>query len=185
MAKLADMAKQLSQPGAGQLLTALAKAPVRSLELERRVPGLDRKALFTLLADLVTGGLVDRRQDGDSPLTAVCELSASGRDAVQLLSLWEKTGQSAGNIGKVVGVSWMQEILSAAADGWRSVADFQGISPGLRKAVLQERLKTLEEVDLLHRQAINTKPVTIHYVLAVEVADIRPLLDRLVTLRGL
>ena len=185
MAKLADMAKQLSQPGAGELLSALSKAPVRSLELERRVSSLDRKALFTLLADLVTGGLVDRRQDGDSPLTAVCELSPSGHDAVQLLSLWGRAGLPVQHISRVVGVSWMQEILAAAADGWRSVSDFQGISPGLRKAVLQERLKTLEEVGLLHRQAINTKPVTIHYVLAVEVADIRPLLERLAAMRGL
>ena len=184
MAKLAELAKLLAQPGAGDLLSALSAAPVRSLELERHVGGLDRKALFTLLADLVTGGLVDRHQGGDSPLTAVCELTDTGREAGQLLMLWQRLGRPSADIAKVVGVSWMLEILTAAADGWRRVADFQGISPGLRKAVLQERLKALEESGLLHRQAISTKPVTIHYVLAVEVGAIRPFLDKLATMRG-
>jgi DNA-binding HxlR family transcriptional regulator len=80
---------------------------------------------------------------------------------------------------ELVGRRWTGAILAALAEGPMRFGELGRAVPGLSDRLLSQRLRELEEADLLERAVEPGSPVRVTYELSPKGADLKPVLAEL------
>ncbi|HWD05073.1 MAG TPA: winged helix-turn-helix transcriptional regulator [Amycolatopsis sp.] len=78
---------------------------------------------------------------------------------------------------ELIGTRWTGAILRAVFTGHHRFAQIKAAVPGISDTMLAQRLRLLEEEDLLEKRVHATTPVQVEYHLTTKSRDLEPVLD--------
>lgn len=82
---------------------------------------------------------------------------------------------------EIVGARWNGAILRAIFTGQHRFRDIKAAIPGVSDTMLAQRLKELEEAQIVVREVSPTTPVSVSYELSERGRELAPVLDELLT----
>ena len=78
---------------------------------------------------------------------------------------------------ELIGRRWTGAVLSAMSQGVSRFCEIREAVPGISDRLLTERLKELEDNDIVERQVMPTRPPQVSYVLTEKGRALGPVLD--------
>jgi len=141
-----------------RLVALLAERPRRPGELERALAPLSRKVLYERLADLVSAGVVARREVRPCYPRWV-EFSLAHPGVADLARRLRALPVAPEAVEEVLKCKWMPALLALLAEGPRCTLSLQRALPGITRKVLAERLRKLERWGLVRREPVGPRVV--------------------------
>ncbi|EDP75866.1 winged helix-turn-helix transcriptional regulator [Hydrogenivirga sp. 128-5-R1-1] len=160
-----------------QIVMHLADSPRRPSELLRLVKGIEERVLFDRLKRLTAVGVVNKIEKDGYPKETFYYLV--NPEELKPICAWLRSMPIP--VEKVVAVMscrWTLEIMDEL-DRELSPKMLKEALPGLTDKVLHARLRELEDLGLVQRTVLPTKPVRVIYRLTEKGIELRPLLKRM------
>ncbi len=148
------------------IILLLSEKPYRPSEIKRNIKGLKERVMYDRLSKLVEAGIVGKEASKGYPKETYYYLLERGE--ITALLEWLRTlNVPVEIVSSVFSCKWTPQILELlkAPSSPKSIKlKIEGISD----KVLHERLRELQEIELVERRVIPTKPVSVVYELSEE-----------------
>lgn len=82
---------------------------------------------------------------------------------------------------ELIGTRWTGAVLRALFTGQHRYAQIKAAIPAVSDTMLTQRLRELQEQDLIERRVLPTTPVQVEYHLTAKGRELEPALDALIT----
>ena len=163
-----------------QIVVELVDSPKRPSELRRAIEGIEERVLFDRLRRLLDTGVLAKRGNNGYPRETFYYLV----DPESFKPLRDWLSELTLPVERVVSIMscrWTMDIMEELSEK-RTPKEVKSALRGLPDKTLHVRLRELEELGLVSREVLPTRPVRVLYQLTETGMEILPLLKKL---RGL
>jgi DNA-binding HxlR family transcriptional regulator len=82
---------------------------------------------------------------------------------------------------ELIGTRWTGAVLRALFTGQHRYAQIKAAIPGVSDTMLAQRLRALQEQELVERRVLSTTPVQVEYHLTQRGLELEPVLESIIT----
>ncbi|MDX6311942.1 MAG: hypothetical protein QOF44_1406 [Streptomyces sp.] len=82
---------------------------------------------------------------------------------------------------EMIGTRWSGAVLRALFTGQHRYAQIKAAVPGVSDTMLAQRLRALQEQELIERRVLSTTPVQVEYHLTQRGLELEPVLEAIIT----
>jgi len=150
------------------VLERLAEGMARPGQLRRAIPGLSTKVLYERLHRLEEVGLVRSRDFDGYPRRVEYQLTPSGQQVHRMILAYRATGLAPEVVSEVMKCRWLCEILMLLSEGPHRTNQLKRRLGDVSSKVLAEKLRKLENLQLIHRHVSAERPLAVWYQLSEE-----------------
>lgn len=160
-----------------QIVLKLTEGQKRPSQLLREIEGLKERVLFDRLSRLMKGGLIGKWTVEGYPKESYYYLKNS-EEFLPLREWLSSVDLPVEDMVRLFSCKWTLPIMELLEEP-KSPSQIREMLDGISDKVLQERLKRLEDLNLVHREVLPTRPPKVLYSLSTEGKDVLPTLKRL------
>jgi DNA-binding HxlR family transcriptional regulator len=150
------------------VLERLAEGMARPGQLRRAIPGLSTKVLYERLHRLEEMGLVASRDFDGYPRRVEYQLTPLGRQVHQMILAGRAAGLALEVVSEVMKCRWLCEIMALLSQGPYRTNQIKRRLGDISNKVLAEKLRKLEELQLIDRHVSAERPLAVWYRLSEE-----------------
>jgi len=157
-----------------QIVMHLIESPKRPSELLRLIEGIEERVLFDRLRRLTDMGVIAKKEKGGYPKETF--YYAVNPEEMEPVCVWLRSIPiPVERVVSVMSCRWTLEIMEGLYEESPPKV-LKETLPGLTDKVLHTRLRELEELGLVQRRVLPTKPVRVLYSLTDKGRELTPLL---------
>ncbi|RLJ70854.1 HxlR family transcriptional regulator [Hydrogenivirga caldilitoris] len=162
-----------------QIVLNLIEGQKRPSELQRAIEGIRERVLYDRLSKLLKGGLLGKWTNNGYPKESYYYLK--NPEEFRVLANWLSSVElSVEGLVKLFSCKWTLRLMENLSE-FKSPSELKRTLTGISDKVLQERLKKLEQMNLIHREVLPSKPPRVVYSLNERGRGVLPVLLKMET----